>query len=276
MGFRHGFLFAGGALFALAALFIIVGSTMAQNAAAQPLNTSLYSGTLSVQGTGYVYADPDLAKVTVGVTTEATTSTQAMADNANAMSQVISAIKALGIPASDIRTSTVSLQPKYSYEYPTAYDTVASGKAAGSGAISPSPPTALTTKIVGYTATTTVTVTVRDMSLVGKVIDEGYAGGANQVQGVTFLLSDEKGATVYKEALKQAVAEAKGKATVLAEAAGVGEIKLKTVSESGQYYPVAYDAMEARAAGVASVPTPISPGQNKVSATVSLTYVYVP
>jgi len=275
MGFRHGFLFAGGALFALAALFIIVGSTTAQNAA-QPLNTSLYSGTLSVQGTGYVYAEPDLAKVTIGVTTEATTSQQAMADNANAMSQVVSAIKALGIPANDIKTSTISLQPKYSYEYPTTYNTATAEKAVGSVAVSPSPPTALTTKIVGYTATNTVTVTVRDMSLVGRVIDEGYAGGANQVNGVTFLLSDEKGATVYKEALKQAVADARDKATTLADAAGVGDIKLKTITESGQYYPVAYDAMEARAAGVASVPTPISPGQNKVSATVSLTYVYVP
>jgi uncharacterized protein YggE len=232
-----------------------------------------------VTGNGYVYADPDLAKVTIGVTTEATTSSKAMSDNADAMSSVVAAIKRLGIPEKDIKTSTVSLQPKYEYQYPTAAAPSATGM---DKAVPPtptiSPPTSLSTRIVGYTAVNTVTVTIRDMSLVGKVIDEGYSGGANNINGVTFLLSDEKGATVYKEALKQAVAEAKDKANVLATAAGVTDIKLKTITENGQYYPLAYDVME-RGSGVAmaaSAPTPISPGQNKVTATVGLTYVYVP
>jgi uncharacterized protein YggE len=193
MGFKQGFLFVSGALFALAAIFIIIGSSTAQNTP-PAINMSLYAGTLSVSGNSYVYADPDLAKVTIGVTTEAATSTQAMADNANAMDQVIKAIKQLGISEKDIKTSRVSLQPKYSYEYPTA--TAYPDKP--NIAVPPSPPTSLATKIVGYTATNTVTVTVRDMAKVGQVIDAGYNSGANQVQGVTFLLSDEKGAEVYK------------------------------------------------------------------------------
>ncbi len=61
------------------------------------------------------------------------------------------------------------------------------------------------------------------MSKVGKVIDEGYSGGANKINGVSFLLSDEKGATVYKDALKKAVTEAKDKASVLATAAGISD-----------------------------------------------------
>ncbi|OPY28369.1 MAG: oxidative stress defense protein [Methanocella sp. PtaU1.Bin125] len=263
MRFKHGFLFMCGAFAALAVILLIIGSTSAQNT--QPaVNMSIYTGTISVSGTGYVYVEPDMAKVRIGVTTEATTSTQAMGDNANAMDKVISAIRAQGIPASDIKTSTVSLQPKYEYQYPTGTDK--------SGA-----PTAYSTRIVGYTATNTVTVTVRDISKVGAVIDAGYNGGANQIQGVTFQLSDEKSATVYKQALEKAVAEAKDKAKVIASAADVGEIKLKTISESGQYYPVAYDAMEGRAMAAGAVaPTPVSPGQQQVSATVSLTYVYIP
>jgi uncharacterized protein YggE len=278
MGFRKGFLFVCGALFALAAIFLIIGNTTAQNNPSK-INMSEYCGTITVTGSGDVYAEPDLAKVTIGVTTEATTSTQAMSDNANAMSKVIDAIKRLGIPEKDIRTSTVSLQPKYEYQYPTAVapSTPEMDKAAMPVPTS-SPPTSLSTRIVGYTATNTVTVTVRDMSKVGKVIDEGYSGGANNIHGVTFMLSDEKGATVYKDALKKAVTEAKDKASVLATAAGISDYKLKTVSENGQYYPIAYDAMERSAAAgmAASAPTPISPGQNKVTATVGLTYVYVP
>ena len=274
MRFKHGFLFVCGAVFALAALFIVIGATTAQNVA--PVNMSLYTGTISVTGNGYVYADPDLAGVSIGVTTEAATSTQAMNDNANAMSQVIAAVRALGIPDKDIKTSTVSLQPKYSYEYPTTV-----GATGASSAIAPalptSAPTVLTTKIVGYTATNTVTVTIRDMSLVGPVIDAGYNGGANQVNGVTFLLSDEKSSQVYKQALQQAVADGSDKAKVMAAAAGIGDIKLKTLTESGSYYPIAYESFDRSAmASGAVAPTPISPGQNKVTATVTLTYVYVP
>ncbi len=119
MGFRKGFLFVCGALFALAAIFLIIGNTTAQNAPSK-INMSEYCGTITVTGSGDVYAEPDLAKVTIGVTTEAVTSTTAMGDNADAMSKVIDAIKRLGIPEKDIKTSTVSLQPKYEYQYPTA------------------------------------------------------------------------------------------------------------------------------------------------------------
>jgi uncharacterized protein YggE len=267
MGFKQGFLFMSGAILALAVIFLIIGNTSAQNTA-PAVNMSIYTGTLSVSGTGYVFSEPDLAKVTIGVTTEAVTSTQAMGDNANAMDNVINAIKAQGIPASDIKTSRVSLQPKYEYQYPTT---------SSSSPDKAVPPTSLSTRIVGYTATNTVTVTVRDMSKVGGVIDAGYNGGANQIQGVTFTLSDEKAATVYKQALQKAVAQATDKAKVIASASGVGEIKLKSISESGQYYPVAYDGMERSAmASGAVAPTPISPGEQQVSATVSMTYVYIP
>jgi uncharacterized protein YggE len=277
MRFRQGFLFACGALFALAAIFLIIGNTTAQNAPSK-INMSEYCGTLTVTGSGDVYAEPDLAKVTIGVTTEATTSTKAMGDNADAMNKVIDAVKRLGVPEKDIKTSTVSLQPKYEYQYPTAASSPTSADKVVPPVPTSSPPTSLSTRIVGYTATNTVTVTLRDMSLVGKVIDEGYGSGANKINGVTFLLSDEKGATVYKEALKKAVAEAKDKAGVLATAAGISDYRLKTVSENGQYLPVAYDVMERSAAAgfAASAPTPISPGQNKVTATVGMTYVYVP
>jgi uncharacterized protein len=279
MRFRQGFLFGRGALFALAATPLIIGNTTAQNTP-QGINTSQYSGSITVTGNGYVYADPDLAKVTIGVTTEATTSSKAMSDNAGAMASVVAAIKRLGIPDEDIKTSTVSLQPKYEYQYPTA--AMAPGATGIDKAVPPTPtsppPTSLSTRIVGYTAVNIVTVTARDMSLVGKVIDGSYNGGANNINGVTFLLSDENGAAVYKEALKQAVTDAKDKANLLATAAGITDIKPKTIAENGKYIPLAYDVME-RGAGVnvASVaPTPISSRQNKVTATVGLTYVYVP
>jgi len=281
MGFKHGFLFGIGALFALAAICIIIGNTTAQYAATNA-DPSSYNGTITVTGSGSVYADPDMAQVSIGVTNEATTAAQAMSDNAAAMTRVIDALKRQGIAQADIKTSTVSLQPKYSYQYPKAYYTGSSGvagpmipAASTTSAIAPMPtsaPTVLTTEIVGYTATNTVTVTVRDLTKVGAAIDAGYNNGANQVNGVTFMLSDDKANSVYQQALQSAITNGASKAQTMATAAGVGSIKLKTISESGIYYPMTFQAFSADAAGAVS--TPISPGQNKVTATVSLTYVY--
>src|SRR5208337_5634712 len=119
MKFKQGFLFAVGALFALAVVFTIIGSTMAQNV--DPLtNSSANTGTITVTGSGTVYADPDMAQVSIGVTNDAATAAQAMSDNAQAMTNVINSIEQLGIASKDVKTSTVSLQPKYAYQYPTA------------------------------------------------------------------------------------------------------------------------------------------------------------
>src|SRR5208337_3620544 len=128
-----------------------------------------------------------------------------------------------------------SLQPKYAYQYPTAtgvYNNASSTDSSGvmipavkTTLITPnipvptSAPTVLTTQIVGYTATNTVTVTVRDLSQVGPVIDAGYNNGANQVNGVTFSLSDGTAASVYQQALQNAMTNGAAKAQALANAA---------------------------------------------------------
>jgi uncharacterized protein YggE len=289
MGFKHGFLFAIGAVFALAVIFTIIGSTMAQNVTTVT-NSSQYKGTITVTGTGTVYVVPDMAQVSIGVTNDAATATQAMSDNAQAMTNVINAIGQLGIASTDVKTSTVSLQPKYAYEYPTtvepstAYNNASSGGSSGTmiPAITSSPlipvattsPTVLTTQIVGYTATNMVTVTIRDLTLVGPVIDAGYNNGANQVNGVTYTLSDSLAASVYQQALQSAMTNGAAKAQTLATAAGISGIELKTISESSMYYPVSFQALEPAASADDVVSTPVSSGQNQVTATVSLTYAY--
>jgi hypothetical protein len=261
MGLKSGFLFTCGALLAVAAVFAIAGSSTALNNP-QAINMSEYSGELSVSGTGYVYVEPNMARVTVGVINEAETSTKAMADNADTMDGIMKAVRGLGISDRDIKTSTISVQPKYEYQYPDSS--------------SSRPPGPVKTKISGYTATNTVTVTVRNLDKVGPVIDAAYGAGANEIHGVSFMLTEDRQAEVYREALEQAVAEAKSKAKTIAGAAGIEGIKLKSISESGAYFPV-YESYAAGAADRAmAAPTPVSPGEQRVSATVSLKYVYVP
>lgn len=289
MRFKQGFLFGIGAFFALAVISVIIGSTMAQYVSSPSMNVSSSQGTLTVTGTGNVYATPDTAQVSIGVTDDASTASQAMSDNAAAMNNVINAIEQIGIPSMDVKTSTVSLTPKYAYQYVTGVETpslvatpaLASNNASSgssSGTMIPvptTPPKVLTTQIVGYTATNTVTVTVRDLSKVGPVIDAGSSNGANQINGVTFSLSDGYASSVYLQALQNATANGAAKAQTMASSLGISGLKLKSVSESSVYYPVTFEALNAAVpAAEGAISTPISVGQNQVTATVSLTYVY--
>jgi len=256
MELKRGLMFGLGVFLALAAIFAIMGHATADDT---PLSTdkTVKEKTITVTGTGSVYAVPDIAKFSTGVVTEADTSSDAMQKNAQLMDAVVNAIKRAGIPDKDIKTSRVTLEPVYNYY---------------------SQPQGATEKpkIVGYRATNTVTVTIRDMSKIGTTIDAANGAGANQVNGVSFELSDENAADVYKQALKKAVSDGSDKAKTIADAAGTGAITLKSLSESGQYYPQpVYMDMATKAAGVSSAaPTPVSPGEQKVQATVTMVYTF--
>ncbi len=92
-------------------------------------------------------------------------------------------------------------------------------------------------KIVGYRATNTMTVKVKDLSKIGSTIDAANNAGANRVNGVSFELSDELAADMYKQALTKAVSDGSDKAKTISSAAGVSNLTLKSISESGTYYP---------------------------------------
>ncbi|HTY91902.1 MAG TPA: SIMPL domain-containing protein [Methanocella sp.] len=254
MGYKKGLLFGLGAIAALAIILAIMGSASADDT---PLAASK-DKTVSVTGTGSVYATPDIAKFSTGVVTEADTSADAMQKNAQLMDSVVSAIKRAGIPDKDIRTGRISLEPVYNYY---------------------SQPSGSTEKpkIVGYSATNTVTVTIRDLSKVGATIDAATNAGANKVNGVSFELSDELASSVYKQALTKAVADGVDKAKTIGDAAGTGSLALKSITESGTYYPqpVYMDFAASGDVKAAAVPTPVSPGEQKIQATVTMVYTFV-
>lgn len=255
MSFKKGFMFSLGALAVLLVIAMVVGVSMAADTTTEDKEKK----TITVSGSGYVYAKPDVAVISVGVVTESKTSTDAMDANNDKMNQVISAVKALGIPERDIQTGTVSLQPKYEEVKPdyTYYSYVRN--------------------IVGYTATNTVTIKVRDMTKVGPAIDAAYRSGSNQINGVSFTMSEDLYNKLYNDALKMAVNVAGDKAKTIADTAGISGIRLNKISESGSYQPVYYDSWNTRAgaADLAAAPTPVEPGQQKVTASVSMEYTFV-
>jgi uncharacterized protein YggE len=199
------------------------------------------AGTLSVVGTGVVKTTPDTATISAGVVTQATKAADAIDANATAMTKVIDALKASGIDAKDLQTQYVSVDPRYD-------DT---GQ-----------------NLVGYNATNSVSAKVRDLAQVGDVIDTAVAAGANSVSGPSLSRDDQD--ELYRDALEDAVAKARLKATSLARAAGrsLGEIRAlrEEVVSSG---PIAFGALDAKAAGAS---TPIEPGRTEVTASVRVVF----
>jgi uncharacterized protein YggE len=204
--------------------------------------------TISVSGTGRVVLTPDIADLRLGVTTTAKTVKEARDANAASMTDVIAALKALGIADRDIQTTTLSLGPVYDYSTNT------------------NPP-----RLTGYTLTNAIAVTIRDLDVAGPAIDEAIAAGATTLDSVTFRVANQ--ASAERDARDAAMAEAKAKAQALASAAGVSIDGVASISETVAPipYPIYYGAMAG--AAVRDVQTPVQAGTSEVAVTVVVVYL---
>jgi len=204
---------------------------------------------LTVTGSGQASAQPDMATVTLGVSTRAATATEAMAQNAEAQGMVIAALKAEGIEARDIQTSGLNLSPVMDYSD--------QGQ----------PP-----KLTGYGAQNSVTVRVRDIAGLGAVLDKLVASGANEIGGIVF--SREDMTEAEDQARSAAVTEARRRAEVMARAAGMELGRLISLSEASS--AGAPRPMMAMRAEVQAADTPIEAGELAVSANVTAVFAMRP
>jgi uncharacterized protein YggE len=202
--------------------------------------------TISVTGTGVVKAKPDRAVISLSVVTQADTAEKAVSENADKMDRVVKAVRAMGILENQTETSAYSLNPIWEY------------------------PKEGSSRIVGYTCSNTVRVTVKDLNKVGGIIDAAVAAGANQVSSLQFTISEEAMRQLGLNALSLAVIDAASKASTIATAAGVTLVGPLSISLSGYSPYVRSYAFESIAG---SLTTPIlSP--EEVSVTVSVSAVY--
>jgi uncharacterized protein len=190
---------------------------------------------LTVNGVGIVSVVPDEAQMTFGVETRRQTAQAAVSANADAMQKVIAALHQAD--ARKIATQWVSVYPYTSED--------------GS--------------VQGYVASNSVSA-VSDVADAPALIDAAAAAGANQVSGPG--LSSSNAEALYRQALAKSIDEARGKAGVLAKAAGRSLGEITTIVESGAQAPTPlYDRADAALSS-----TPIVPGEQEISASVSVTF----
>ncbi|MTH78676.1 DUF541 domain-containing protein [Paracoccus aestuariivivens] len=208
-----------------------------------------HAAKLTVTGEASSSAEPDLAIITLGVSTEAETAAAAMSENSTRQKAVIDALQAEGVEARDIQTSGLNLSPKMEYN---------NGQAP---------------KMVGYQAQNTVTVRVRDIAGLGGVLDKLVATGANEISGISFAREDM--AEAQDKARADAVKDARRRAELMAEAAGLKLGNIRALSDSPiSEGPRPMMAMRAEAKSDSAVP--IAAGEVEVNARVSAVFDLLP
>jgi|KBSSwiStaDraftv2_1062776.scaffolds.fasta_scaffold37536_5 uncharacterized protein YggE len=182
----------GSACVLLAGSLLMLGSLGAQSALAA--DTDKGERTVVISATGSVKAEPDIARISVGVVTEADTAKEAFARNSAAMAKLLDGLKRV-TAASDIQTTSVTLTPRYTQPR--------DGRAPA---------------IDGHRAANTVRLTVRDVKRLGEVLEQAAALGANQTYNISFEVANAE--RLKDEARKQAMENARKRAELYAKAAG--------------------------------------------------------
>lgn len=239
----------------LAAVLALSVATPGAAAAQSPVTPAITLGPnttlLNVTAEGRAQRRPDLANFNAGVVTQARTAGEALSANSSRMDGVIAALKRSGVADRDIQTSTLSLQPQYYYpqrERPVREPTGA--------VIEPAEPQA--PRIVGYEARNSVTVRVRRIDDMGRIIDALVGAGVNQVEGPYFTVENQEAAA--NEARTEAMKNAQARAELYARAAGMRVSRILTITEGGGYYPVARENfVMATATGSTMAPPPPPP-----------------
>lgn len=208
------------------------------------------SRSISVEGTSSRQVPNDTARFTATVTARRKTSSAALTAAGRATRRVLKSLAELGIARADTRTTSVSVRRVFARD-----------------------PDTRRLRVIGYRARSSVRTIVRDLDDLGAAIDGVIEAGATDVGSVTFYVADSD--AVYLEVLAEAFDEARAKAELLAEQAGLTLGPARVISEGRDEEFFAVDFAEERAAG-GTVPTaeapPIRPGRSRIEAIVSVVF----
>lgn len=200
--------------------------------------------TVSVEGVGRVAAVPDMAVVSLGVQREAREASAAMTAASEAMTQVLARVSEAGIAPEDVQTTRIGLDPRWRHSQDGT------------------PP-----RVVGYVASNTLSVKVRDLDRLGSLLDAVVSDGANTMNGLSFDVAETQ--ALEDEARVLAVQDAERRARIAAEAAGASlghVVSLSEGSRGGVPRPM-FEAADAMRATV-----PVAAGQVEIVVTVGAVF----
>jgi uncharacterized protein YggE len=181
------------------------------------------------------------------VQADATSVGDARSKAAESMDAMLKALKDGGVADKDIQTTQFSVDPRYDY-------------------------TNNKQTLIGFTVNNIATVKIHDIDKTGDLIDAAISAGGDlaRVQGLQFTIDDPS--ALQGQARQKAMADAKSRATTLAQAAGVELGAPRSINETGGPTPIMFGAAESAQFLDQAARTPIETGQLQVQVQVSVIY----
>ena len=205
---------------------------------------------INVVGKGELSITPDIAYLSIGVTSQAETAQSAQKANAAKMKKLNDLLKGTWkIADKDIKTTQFYVQPNYTY-------TEKEGQ-----------------KVKGYTANHTIEVTYRDLAKVGQLLDEASTAGANNIENIRFSIENRD--QFETQVIEKAMANATLKAGAIAKAANRQLGAVLVVSQGESSNPIVYaqnEMLMSKASMDSSASSAVEAGEVKVSTQLSVQY----
>ena len=210
---------------------------------------SSLANVILVKGTGNVVAPPDIARLSLGVESIAGTVSEARGAAAAALDAIVGELRGHGVSNDDIKTTSFNIKSEYDYH---------SGREP---------------RFIGFRVSNFLNVTVRDLEVVGELIDAAAKAGGDmtRVNNINFDIKNR--ADAQREAWKLAARDAIAQADLFAAETGItrgAPVSISTVSPSLDDY--ADRGMVAYAQSEPEPDTPILPGSLSIEATVTIAF----
>lgn len=203
---------------------------------------------VNVVGKGELSIKPDIAYLSIGVTTTAETAQEAQKGTAAKVSKLTALFKTTwGIADKDIQSTQFNVQPNYTYSEKDGQ------------------------KVKGYNAQHTLEVSYRDLTKVGQLLDAASAAGANNIGNVRFAIEDPS--AFEAQAIEKAMQNADVKASAIAKASkrGLGQVVTVVQSDDGNN-PVVYAEAAQKMSMDNAAGSSVEPGQVKIITQLNVTY----
>jgi uncharacterized protein len=197
---------------------------------------------VTVIGSGEVQGTPDTLTASAAISFVSQDVTTAMNQTSERQQAVINALVDAGLDSKDIATTDVSLQPQY-----------------GPDGVS---------DIVGYQASNSIDVTIRDIGVASRVLAliVSTGGDATRINSVAYSINDDS--QLVKDARGRAFQDARDRAQQYADLSGLALGKVISISEASNGGTPPPSPMPMERAMADSVP--LSPGQQTVGFTVTV------
>ncbi len=204
--------------------------------------------TITVTGEGKVSVVPDMASLSFSVITQDKKTDIALNLNNEKANKVIEYLKKEGIAPEDIQTTIFNIYPVYKRD-----------------------PNFISREIDYYEVTNRINIELKDLEKANTIIDGAIRVGANKVDSLQFLVSNED--ELKKEAREKAVKQAKEKAEEIVLALGVKLGRTMDFSETRDYYlPFRTEREMMVADSNIAYEVPLEPGENDIRINVSINY----